>query len=135
MHGLPNTEDFHFPALGLKKAGLNEREIGMARRLVEDMTGEWDPRQYHDTYREDLLARVQAKVKAGKSAVVTQPEEGKEPRRSAEIIDLMSLLKGSLKGKEQGDTARKKKTTVRSESSRRRNTREDAGSPRRRKRA
>jgi DNA end-binding protein Ku len=46
----------------------------MATRLVEDMTEKWDPRQYHDTYREDLLARVRAKVKAGRSAVVTQPE-------------------------------------------------------------
>ena len=134
-HEIRSREDFHFPELGLKKVGLNEREIGMATRLVEDMTEEWDPRQYHDTYRDDLLARVEAKAKAGKSAVVTQPEEGKEPRRSAEIIDLMSLLKGSLKGKEEGDTPRKKKTTARSESSRRRNTREDAGSSPRRKRA
>jgi DNA end-binding protein Ku len=134
-HEIRSTEDFYFPALGVKKVGLNEREIEMATRLVEDMTEEWDPRQYRDTYREDLLARVEAKAKAGKSTVVTQPEEGKEPRRSAEIIDLMSLLKSSLKGKEEGDTARKKKTTARSESSPRRNTREDTGSPRRRKRA
>ena len=134
-HEIRSTENFHFPELGLKKTGLSEREIGMATRLVDDMTEEWDPRQYRDTYREDLLARVQAKVKAGKSAVVTQPEEGKEPRRSAEIIDLMSLLKGSLKGKEEGDTPRKKKTTARSESSHRRTTPEDAGSSPRRKRA
>ena len=134
-HEIRSPETFHFPELGLKKVGLNEREIGMATRLVEDMTEEWDPRQYHDTYREDLLARVRAKVKAGRSAVVTQPEEGKEPRRSAEIIDLMSLLKGSLKGKEESDTALKKKTTARSESSRRRTTPEDAGSSRRRKHA
>lgn len=134
-HEIRSPETFHFPELGLKKVGLNEREIGMATRLVADMTEEWDPRQYHDTYREDLLARVRAKVKAGRSAVVTQPEEGKEPRRSAEIIDLMSLRKGSLKGKEESDTARKKKTTARSESSRRRTTPEDAGSSRRRKHA
>ena len=51
---------FISPKLGLNKVAFNEREIEVATRLVEDLTG--DPSKYRDAYREDLLARVKAKV-------------------------------------------------------------------------
>ncbi len=59
-HGRGGTEAFHFPQVGLYRVAFNEREIEVATRLVEDLTG--DPSKYRDAYRADLLARVKAKV-------------------------------------------------------------------------
>ena len=66
----------------------------MALRLIDDMAGEWRPQNYHDTYREDLLKRVREKVKKGETEEITEPERAE--RKSAEVIDLMALLRRSV---------------------------------------
>src|SRR5918993_395971 len=43
-----SMEDLDLPAEG--KGGLNEKEIAMAERLVDDMSEEWKPEQFKDTY-------------------------------------------------------------------------------------
>ena len=80
----------------LKKIKLGAKELDLALRLVKDMEEDgWRPEKYKDTYREDLLARVDEKVKAGQTEEITPPE--KEGRREkAEVIDLMALLKKSV---------------------------------------
>lgn len=80
---------------GGKAAAPPARERDMAMRLVDDMTGPWDPQAYRDDYREDLLEAIGRKIKAGKTHVLTEPGE-KPPRESAKVIDLMSLLKQSI---------------------------------------
>jgi DNA end-binding protein Ku len=84
------------PPRDLRAAGVSEKELGMAQRLVEDMTEEWDPERYRDTYRDDLLKRVEAKVRAHQTHVIPEPGKDVEPRQGAEIIDLVSMLRQSL---------------------------------------
>lgn len=92
-----DQDELKLPGESLKKLGVTARELDMAERLVEEMTEEWNPSRYRDTYRDDLMARIKAKVKAGKTRELTEPEEGKgEARKSAQVIDLMGLLKRSL---------------------------------------
>ena len=83
----------------LKKIKLGAKELDLALRLVKDMEEDgWRPEKYKDTYREDLLARIDEKVKAGQTEEITPPE--KEGRREkAEVIDLMALLKKSVEKK------------------------------------
>lgn len=72
----------------------------MALRLVEDMSEDWKPSKYHDSYREDLLKRIEEKVKAGQTEEITKPEKGEAAAgKSAEVIDLMALLKKSVEKK------------------------------------
>ena len=73
--------------------------IQLATRLVDDMTEEWRPAEYKDSYREDLLARIQQKIEAGKTEVLTEPSGPGEARGGAQIIDLMAALKKSVEGK------------------------------------
>ena len=70
----------------------------MAERLVEDMAGDWKPEQYKDTYTDDLMARIDRRIKAGETHVITAESggEGAEPRRGAQVIDLVSMLRRSL---------------------------------------
>jgi DNA end-binding protein Ku len=96
-----SADDFELP----RQARASAREVEMALRLVKDMSEKWKPQKYHDTYRDDLLARIRKKVKAGETKELTEPEEdGKEPKKSAEVIDLMALLKRSV---EKGGKGRK----------------------------
>lgn len=88
------VEDLSLP--GGKKHAASAREVQMATQLVEDMTEDWKPEQYHDTYREDLLARIDAKIKAGKTHLLTPAEEAPVARKGAKVIDMMALLKQSI---------------------------------------
>jgi DNA end-binding protein Ku len=79
-----------------------ERELQMAEQLIEDMSAEWDPTQYEDHTREEIMALVQQKMDKGEVKRVEQPAAAAEGDGGAEIIDLTELLKRSLRG---GDTA------------------------------
>ncbi len=84
------------PAKALKASGITDKEVQMALSLVEGMTEKWDPRHYHDSYHDDVLALVKKKVKAKQTKTITQPELAAEKPGGAKIIDLMALLKQSL---------------------------------------
>lgn len=79
-------------------ADLNPRELDMAKRLVEDMSEEWNPEQYKDTFQDKIMDLVETKAREGKIEAVGGPEEAVD-RRSADVIDLTELLKRSLAGK------------------------------------
>jgi DNA end-binding protein Ku len=82
----------------LKGHKPSAKELDMALRLVDDMADEWKPEKFHDTYHEDLLKRIEEKVKAGETEQITEPEKEDKPRKGAEVVDLMALLKKSVEG-------------------------------------
>lgn len=82
-----------------KSAKPKEAEIAMARKLVEEMSGEWNPQAFHDTYREDLMRRIREKIKKNETHVLGS-EAKKAPRPKAEVVNLMDALKNSLKLRE-----------------------------------
>jgi DNA end-binding protein Ku len=87
-----------------KPAKNTGKELDMALKLVEEMTERWKPGEYRDTYREDLLKRIQQKVKAGQTHTLTEPEEEATQRATGggKVVDLMSLLERSLAQKSGG---------------------------------
>ena len=95
--------------LSLPEAGdkhVTDKELAMAERLVADMTDKWNPEQYKDTYTSDLMARIEQRISAGETHAITpETKESAEPRRGAEVIDLVSLLRRSLDQKGKGTEA------------------------------
>ena len=93
------VEELDLPPVGAKAAGLSEKELAMAKQLVDDMTGKWDPEQFTDSFKDDIMALVERKAKEGKLENVVQPEESDdtEARSGAKIIDLTELLQRSLR--------------------------------------
>jgi DNA end-binding protein Ku len=75
------------PALGRKP---DARMVQMATRLVEGLSAKFDPRKYHDTYRERVLELVRRKA-AGEEIDV----EAAAPPEPSD--DLMAALEASLK--------------------------------------
>jgi DNA end-binding protein Ku len=88
-------------------AKVTSKELDMAMRLVEDMSDDWNPREYKDTFRQDLMKRIEAKVKAGETEEITEPEKERRPEKGGEVIDLMSLLKKSVEHKAKPKTAKR----------------------------
>jgi DNA end-binding protein Ku len=76
--------------LGDEEYDFKPAELAMANQLVSAMTGEFDPSQYKDEYREALEAVIQAKVEGEETVAVEAPEEG------GKLIDLMAALEASV---------------------------------------
>ena len=89
-------KEFNFPPMALKSAGVTPKELDLAKRLIDDMAGPWKPEEFEDTYNEDLMQRIEEKVKRGETKVLTKPEGETAEPRSAQVIDLMDLLKQSI---------------------------------------
>ncbi|MFD2168624.1 Ku protein [Tumebacillus lipolyticus] len=68
---------------------LDEREVSMAKQLIESLASEFQPAQYKNEYRERVLAMIEHKVEGEE---VTLPAE----QRRDEIHDLMKALQASL---------------------------------------
>jgi DNA end-binding protein Ku len=105
---LRQPEELAVPAESLKGGKVTAKEIDLALRLVEDMSEDWKPEKFKDTYREDLLARIEEKVKAGQTQEITEPEKVREKAEGAEVIDLMALLKKSVEKKAEKDKPAKR---------------------------
>ena len=77
------------------KAGVSDKELEMARRLVEGMEEAWDPDEYKDDYRDDVMKLIEERVEAGELEGSTAPAP-KPEKPSGKVVDLMALLKRSL---------------------------------------
>jgi DNA end-binding protein Ku len=73
----------------VSETDVQEAELGMARELVENLVGEYDPDDYANEYRNELRAMLEAKLAGEK---ITRPE----PVTVAPVIDLMDALKQSV---------------------------------------
>lgn len=80
----------------VKAAKPKEAEVAMARKLVEEMSSTWNPEEFHDTYREDLMRRIREKIDKNETHVLGSAPK-RQPRPKAEVVDLMDALKNSLK--------------------------------------
>jgi DNA end-binding protein Ku len=91
---LKKASDFDIP-----DAKVSAKEMDMAMRLVDDMADKWQPARYKDKFKDDLLKRIEEKVEAGQTEEITEPEKGAREPKSADVVDLMSLLKKSIEKK------------------------------------
>lgn len=103
-------EDLALPKEGAKANNLTERELEMAGQLIDDMTVAFDPTQFADRFKEQVMALVERKVEAGETETVLEPEEQPLPK-GADVVDLTALLQQSLKdrGEHQRKAAPRKK--------------------------
>lgn len=118
-----SAEDVGLEGLDAK---VSKKEVDMAQRLVDDMTEQWDPEQYHDTFKDNVMALVERKLKDGKLEAVAEAPEAEDS--GADVIDLTELLRRSLGGKKD-----KAKEAPKSKSSGRSTTRRSPAASRTRK--
>ena len=93
-------DDLNLPAEGKSAHGFKASELAMARQLIDEMSTDWHPEDYHDEFTAAIRDLIARKVEAGQTETVTPleatPDSGGE---SANVVDLTELLKRSLGGK------------------------------------
>lgn len=75
---------------------VSEKEMALAKTLIEGMTEAWKPENYRDEYRDAVMERIERKARR------LPAEEGEAPRDEAtpgKVIDIMDLLKRSVEQK------------------------------------
>jgi len=92
-----SVEGLDLPKAGAKNMTPNASEMTMAKLLVDDMSGEWDPEQYKDEFKAAVMELVEQKANAGETETVIEPQES-SPAYADNVIDLTELLQRSLKG-------------------------------------
>lgn len=70
---------------------VSDKEMSMARMLIDELAGDYDPDEYEDDYALAVEALVKAKLEGGE---VQQPEV--EEEESGEVVDLLAALARSV---------------------------------------
>ena len=99
-----DPDDLKIPGNSSKGAAITDKELAMAMALVEGMADKWQPEQYHDTYREDVMALIENKVKARETKTITMPDRDSPKPAASNVVDLVALLQASI-GKKPGAKA------------------------------
>jgi DNA end-binding protein Ku len=106
-----------------KKQKVAKREREMAEQLIASLSTEFDPDQYRDEYREQLLALIERKAE-GKEIVAPEAEEPKAtkaPDLMAALEESIAAVKGEdggkAKSKSNGKAAKKSKAKTKAKSS------------------
>jgi DNA end-binding protein Ku len=82
----------------IEEAQATDRELKMAEQLIDSLSAEFEPTKFHDEYREQVLALIEAKANGEEIAAAPQVEE------PAAAPDLMAALEASLAAVRPGDS-------------------------------
>jgi len=77
-------------------AKVNEKELEMAKLLIEQLSAPFDPDKYRDEYRHDLLDTIDKKIAGEEVKAAPAPPK-------ANVVDLMAALQASLESLQRTD--------------------------------
>jgi DNA end-binding protein Ku len=88
--------DFELPSEDLKHYKITQKEIDLAVNLIEAQKAKWNPEQYQDDYREQLLKWIEKKVKSDGLIAVATDDEPEPKSKGTSVEDLAELLRKSV---------------------------------------
>ena len=101
-------DDLNLPAEGKSAHGFKQAELQMARQLIDEMSTDWHPEDYHDEFTAAIRKLIARKVEQGKTETVTpleaEPDTGARDE-GGNVVDLTELLRRSLGGKKKSKAA------------------------------
>jgi DNA end-binding protein Ku len=100
MHWPDEIREPQFDELN-KSVDVRDPEVKMARQLIQQLAGDFEPQEFRDEYRERLQELAERKVEGAEVTVTAEPEE-----EGAPVVDLMEALKASVaeaKKRKRGD--------------------------------
>jgi len=77
---------------GVGKTHVTDKEVAMARELVDHMAGAWKPAQYKDDYSEKLREVIERKIEGAEVVEAPLPERA----IGGQVVSLMDALRKSL---------------------------------------
>ncbi len=107
---LVDPEEHKLPTGSLSDYRISSKETEMAEQLIESMSGEWKPDEYHDEFRERLQAVLTRRIKEKGGTTTVEDEPAPREDAATNVVDFMSLLQKSLDAKKR--TPAKKSAAV-----------------------
>jgi DNA end-binding protein Ku len=95
----------------------DQREVEIAKQLIDSLTSDFKPDRYRDEYREELLDLLEKKAE-GKE-VVTAPTEEPKPTKAPDLMAALEESLAAVRGEEaagDGKASKTKKTAPKSSS-------------------
>jgi DNA end-binding protein Ku len=94
------------------KPDVRSAEVEMAKTLIENLAAKWDPKRYHDRYRNELLDLLRKKAEG---APLPEPaDEG-----PGEVVDLMEALRQSVEATKRRSSRSRKSGSTKKKTARR----------------
>jgi DNA end-binding protein Ku len=91
------------------EAPANDRELAMARQLIDTLSGHFDPSRYRDEYRDRVLALIEAKAAGAELApALEEPEAAPAPDLMAALEASLAAMQGERDGTEERKAPRRK---------------------------
>ncbi|MFH5186473.1 Ku protein [Paenibacillus sp. TAB 01] len=81
-----------------EQSNVSDKELTMAKMLIEQLTTPFEPEKYKDDYREAVLHAIEQKVNGQQVSMAPAPQK-------TSVIDLMAALQASLDATKPADEA------------------------------
>ena len=112
QHELRDSKELDIPEAGSKARAISAGELQMAERLIEAMSGPWDPAKYRDEYREDVEKLIETKIKSGRPKAISGDGKAAVRQTGGKVVDIMSLLQRSVaQAQKKEDAPRRRKAS------------------------
>ena len=112
QHELRDSKGLDIPVSDSKGRAISANELQMAERLIEAMSGPWNPAKYRDEYREDVENLIEKKIKSGRPRAVSTDSKGPTRKTGGKVVDIMSLLQRSVaQAQKKDDAPRRRKAS------------------------
>jgi DNA end-binding protein Ku len=92
-------------ALPSEQPKIGKREVEMAEQLIESLTRDFDPGQYRDEYREQLLSLIERKAE-GEDVLSAPTAEEPEPTAAPDLMAALEQSIAAVQGKRDGKAAK-----------------------------
>ena len=104
-----DVEDYKIPEGKPSDYRVSDKELKMAKQLIESMAGEWRPDDYQDEFRDRLHKVIEKRIAAQDTTTAAEPDDEEPPKNATtNVVDFMSLLEQSLKSNKRTPAAKKK---------------------------
>jgi len=97
---LVSEEEYALPDKAVSEYRISDRELEMAGELIESMSGEFQPENYRDEFRDRLTAVIEQRLKSKGVTTSLEEEEPAHANATTNVVDFMALLKKSIEGKQ-----------------------------------
>jgi DNA end-binding protein Ku len=103
-----DASEYKLPSGKAAEYRVNDKELKMAKQLIESMSDEWKPSQFKDEFRERLQAVIEERMKSkGLVSHVDRDKDGENETATTNVVDFMSLLQQSLASNKRTPAAKK----------------------------
>lgn len=99
---LADHAKLELPAADDAKLKPAKKELDLAEKLIAEMTEAWKPADFHDEYRETLLAYIEKKIKSGDAVDDIKDTSKREKSEGTNVVDLAAYLERSVKERSGG---------------------------------